>query len=106
MQKLFVSQDVIQFPKYEEFDSQLAPNVLGYLAGLGYIMSCGLVRACEIAFSINLSVFSCAVVHTQLTLLISPNTLPLKFCSSCVIMLCVHILLPSVLTFICILTSS
>ena len=63
MPKLFVCQDPVQFASYEEFDYLFAPKVLESLAGLRGIMSCGLVRACKIAFSINLPVFSCAAVH-------------------------------------------
>ena len=50
-------------------------------------MSYGLVSTCQIAFSINLLVFSCAVVHAQGILLRSLDTLSMKFHSSCVIML-------------------
>ena len=60
MSKLFAYQDIVQFALYEEFDSQFAPEVLE--AGFGGIMSHGLVGACEIAFSVNLMVFSSVVV--------------------------------------------
>ena len=77
---------MVQFLSYEEFDSWFVPKVLESLARIRGIMSCGLLRAFKITFS-NIWVFSCAVVHAQVILLISPDTLFLKFCSSCVSML-------------------
>ena len=45
------------------------------MAELGGVTSCGLIRACEIAFCSNLPVFSSAVVHACVILVISPDTL-------------------------------
>ena len=87
MPTLFVCQDVVQFAWYEEFDSWFAPKVLESLVGLGSIMSCSLVQACKIAFSINLLAFSSAVVPTLVILLLSLDTLSVKFHSFCAIML-------------------
>ena len=63
MPKLFVCQDTVHFVTKEEFDVWLVQNILEFMAGLGGVISCGLFRAYEIAFSINLPVFSCAAVH-------------------------------------------
>ena len=71
----FFCQDAVQFVSYEELDSQFAQKVLEYLAGLGDVISCGLVRACQIAFPINLTVLSCTAGHAQVILLISLDTL-------------------------------
>ena len=53
--KLSVSQDVVKFASYKEFDSQFDLKVidsLGRLASVG-VMSCSLVRAFKIDVSIN-----------------------------------------------------
>ena len=84
MLKLFVCQEAVYFGMKNFIYSLLQRESVAVLGG---IMSCCLVRACEIAFSVNLPVFSCAAVHTQVILLISPETLSLKFHSSCISML-------------------
>ena len=58
----------------------------GGLASLG-VLSCGLARTGKIAFSIYLPVFSCIVVDVQMILSRSPDTLSMKFYSSCIILL-------------------
>ena len=83
----FPYQDVVKFASYEEYDSLFAPKVLESMVWLGSIMSCGLFWACETIFSINLPLFSHAAVNTRVILLISLDTLSMKFCSSYVIML-------------------
>ena len=59
-------------------------RIYGWVGG---VTSCDLVRACEIAFSINLPVLSWATVHTCRILVMSPPTLSMKFLNSCFIML-------------------
>ena len=52
-----------------------------------FLPSCGVARASEIGFCINLPVFSCAVMRTLVILFRLPDNLSMKLCSSCVIML-------------------
>ena len=68
---------MVTFESYEEFVSQFDLKVLDSLGGLASVgvLSCGLVRACEIEFSINSLAFSSDAVHTQVILLRSPDTL-------------------------------
>ena len=89
--KLSVSQNAVKFASYDsydEYDTQFDLKVLDSLGGLASVdvLSCGLVRACEIAFSINLLVFSYAAVHAWVILFRSLDTLSMKLYSSCVIM--------------------
>ena len=51
------------------------------------ITSCGLGKACDIAFSINLLTFSQAAEHAYVILVMSPDTMLVKFLNSCVIIL-------------------
>ena len=48
---------------------------------------CAFVSACDIAFSMSLPVFSCAVWYACVIFVISPDTLFVKFFNSLVIML-------------------
>ena len=57
-----------------------------YCGGRGET-SCVFVRACDIAFFINLPIFSCAAVHVCVILVMSPDTLFVKCFNSCIIML-------------------
>ena len=72
---------MVKLISFEEFYSQFDLKFLdsqGGLASVG-VLSWSLVRACEIAFSINLPVFSCIAVHAQVIILRSPDTLSMNF---------------------------
>ena len=84
--KLSVCQDVVKFASFDEFDSWFDLKVLGSLGELtpAGVMSWRLARACDIVSCSNLLVFYFAIVHTQVIFFRSPETLLVKFCSSCI----------------------
>ena len=87
MPKLFVCQDKVQFVSEEVFDAWFVPKGLESMLELGGITSCGLDRASEIAFCINLPVFSCTAVYAYVIFVMSPDTLSMELINSCVIKL-------------------
>ena len=64
--------------------------VLEFLVSIevgGVVILCAFVSACDIAFSISLPVFSCAVLYACVIFVISPDNLFVKVFNSLVIML-------------------
>ena len=83
----FVGQDEIKFDSQEEFDVQFVQKFLESIVWLLGVTSCGLVKAHDIAFSINLPVFSWACSACLCDFIMSPDTLSVKFLNTYVIIL-------------------
>ena len=79
--KLSVCQDAVKVASFSKFDAWFNLKVLGFLGKLTPVgvLSWGLARVCEIAFYINLLVFSGVILHAQVILCRSPDTLLVNF---------------------------